>query len=189
MTTHSKATKFYMHKDKSMVAGILKGDEATLRRFYTSCKPKLLSYIRRKIANESDAEEVLQDTLIATLDALRDFSFSSSLYTYICSIANHKVIDYYRKKKLKNILFSQIPEIESLVATLTGPEDKLDEEILKAKIKETFQKIKPRYRNILTLKYIYGYSVGEIAQKLSISFKSAESQLFRARKAFTLAYI
>ncbi|MBI2611610.1 RNA polymerase sigma factor [Candidatus Gottesmanbacteria bacterium] len=175
-------------KDKALVEGILKGDETSLRQFYTLYKPRLTSYIKRKISNPEDAEEVLQDTFIATLDALRDFTYQSSLYTYICSIANHKTIDFYRKKKLKNIVFSQAPEIESLVATLTGPEEKLDEELLKTKIHDTFQKISPRYRKILTLKYIHGYSVVEIAQKLSISFKSAESQLFRARRAFILAY-
>ncbi len=177
------------HQDFKLIQGILLGDEKSLRRFYLSYKPKLFAYIKRKIAKDQDAEEILQDTFMAGVDALRDFAYQSSLYTYICSIANHKIIDFYRKKKFKSILFSQIPEIEPLLSTLYTPEDKLNEELLKAKIKETFAKISPRYHKILRLKYIYGYSVGEIADKLSISFKSAESQLFRARKAFAAAFI
>lgn len=174
--------------DKELVAQILAGSEKSLRFFYRLYQPRLLSFIKAKIANSDDAEEILQDVLLATLEALRDFSFKSSLYTFICSIANHKVIDFYRKKKIKNIVFSRLPDVEPLISTLLGPEDLLDEELLKQKIKQTFISLTPKYRRILQLKYVYGFSVFEIAQKLSISFKSAESQLFRARRAFVLAY-
>jgi RNA polymerase sigma-70 factor (ECF subfamily) len=177
-----------MYDDKKLVAGILSADEKVLRFFYTHFSPRLASYIRTKVADEQDAQEILQDVLLATIEALRDFSFRSSLFTFICSITNHKVIDYYRRKKIKKIVFSQIPEAESLFATLLGPESNLDEQVLREKIKKTFSMLTPRYSLILKLKYVYGYSVSEISQKLSISFKSAESQLFRARRAFVLAY-
>lgn len=174
--------------DKKLVTQILQGQEKSLRFFYKTYKPRLLNFIKNKIANENDAEEILQDVLLASLDAMRDFSYRSSLFTFICSIANHKVIDFYRRKKIKDIVFSRITNLEPLISTLFGPEESLDEELLRQKIKETFKVLAPRYRQILHLKYIYGLSVMEIAQKLSISFKSAESQLFRARRAFVLAY-
>lgn len=190
MIKKENTTKIIMrNQDKQLIHGILQADEKSLHSFYTLYKPKLFSYIKRKIAHNEDAEEILQDTFIATIEALRDFAFQSSLYTYICSIANHKIIDFYRKRKLKSIFFSQIPEIESLLSTFYGPEEQLNEALLKAKIKETFTKISPRYHKILRLKYVYGYSVDEIAKNLSISFKSAESQLFRARKAFVQAFV
>ncbi len=174
--------------DQKLVNQILQGQEKSLRYFYKTYQPRLLNFIKNKIANEKDAEEILQDVLLASLDAMRDFSYRSSLFTFICSIANHKVIDFYRRKKIKDVVFSRITNIEPLISTLFGPEESLDEELLRQKIKETFRILDPRYRQILHLKYIYGLSVIEIAQKLSISFKSAESQLFRARRAFTLAY-
>ncbi|MBI3380209.1 RNA polymerase sigma factor [Candidatus Gottesmanbacteria bacterium] len=175
--------------DKQLVTQILKGNEKALRYFYDKYQPRLLTFITNKIANEKDAEEILQDSLLAALEALRDFSFRSSLFTYICSIANHKVIDFYRRRKIKAIVFSKIPDVEPLISTLFGPEKLLDEALLKQKIKQTFRNITPRYSKILKLKYVYGYTVSEIARKLSISFKSAESQLFRARQEFALAYL
>ncbi len=175
--------------ERDLIEKILRGDEAALLFFYKHFQKPLTSYIKQKVENEADVEEILQDTLFATLEGLRDFSFRSSLFTFICSIAHHKIIDFYRRKKIKKIVFSKIAEIEPLLITLLGPEDQLDEELLRRKIKETFQKITPRYALILKLKYIYGYSVAEVAKKLSVSFKSAESQLFRARKAFAKAYV
>lgn len=170
--------------EKKIVKEILLGNERTLRFFYTHFARPLRSYIAHRINSEEDTEEILQDVLIATLEGLRDFSFRSSLFTFMCSIANHKVIDFYRRKKIKNIVFSRLGDIEPFLSTLLSPEEALDEELLKEKIKKTFQKMSPTYSKILRLKYIYGYSVTEIAHILSISFKSAESQLFRARKAF-----
>lgn len=174
--------------EKKIVASILRGDEKALKIFYNHFYPRLSSYIKNKIGDENDAEEILQDTFLATLEGLRDFSFRSALFTYICGITNHKVIDYYRKKKIKNIVFSRIPDVEPLISTILGPESALDDELLRQKIKVTFKMITPKYSIILKLKYVYGYSVGEIARKLAISFKSAESQLFRARRAFEIAY-
>lgn len=174
--------------EREIVTQILTGNEKSLRFFYLHFHRSLKSYISKKIANHEDVEEILQDTLLAAIEAMRDFSFRSSLFTFICAIANHKIIDFYRRKKIKNIVFSKIEEIEPLLTTLFGPEDALNEELLRAKIKQTFQKISPNYELIIKLKYIYGFSVSEIAARLAISFKSAESQLFRARRAFAQAF-
>ena len=174
--------------EKSLVNGILKGNERILHQFYRHFYPSLFTFISRKINDREDAEEILQDTLFAVLDALRDFAFKSSLFTFICSIANHKIIDFYRKKKIKKIVFSKFEDIEPLLGGLFGPEQAFDGVVLKQNIKNTFKKLSPSYQLILKLKYIYGFSVEEIARKLSVTFKSAESQLFRARKAFVLNF-
>lgn len=174
--------------ERKIVSEILSGKERALRLFYRYYQPSLFTYIKRKIDNLADAEEILQDTFLATIEALRDFSFKSSLFTFICSIANHKVIDFYRRKKIKNIFFSHLPDAEAILASLVGPENEFDDELLRQKIKETFASLTPKYSLILKLKYIHGYSVVEIARKMSISFKSAESQLFRARRAFVVNF-
>lgn len=194
MNTADIATniKKTMRKDRSherkTVEEILKGNEKALNGFYKQYFNSLYGYISKKVNNQEDIEEILQDTLLSTIEAFRDFSFKCSLFTFICSIANHKIVDYYRRKKIKTYVFSRFEEIEPILANLVGPEEIYDEEIVREQIRATFQKLTPSYRRILTLKYIYGYSVLEIAGKMSITFKSAESQLFRARKAFVLNY-
>jgi RNA polymerase sigma-70 factor, ECF subfamily len=175
--------------EREIVDQILAGNERALRTFYRFFAGSLHAYIYKKVNNPADSEEIHQDVLLSTLEGLRDFSFKSSLFTFMCAIANHKVIDFYRRKKIKEIVLSKIIDAEPLLSTLLGPEDALDRTLLSQRIHQTFQKITPIYKEILTLKYIYGYSVDEIARKLSITFKSAESQLFRARKAFSAEFI
>jgi len=174
--------------EKVLVNRILIGDEAALNSFYKKYYPSLYTFISKKINSREDIEEILHDSFLATIEALRDFSFKCSLFTFICSIANHKVIDFYRRKKIKKIVFSKFESIEPLLSSIFGPEEILDEEILKENIKTTFKKLAPSYEKILKLKYVHGFSVSEIAGKLNITFKSAESQLFRARKAFVSVY-
>ena len=175
-------------KEKKQVAEILSGNERTLRTFYKQYARPLTSFVGKRVDMKEDVEEIVQDAFFAFLEALRDFSFKSSLFTFLCAIANHKIIDYYRKRKIKSVLFSKISDVEPFLSNLIGPEQRFDEVLVARKIKETFTKLPSRQRLILSLKYIYGYSVAEIAHKLAISFKSAESSLFRARKAFVAIY-
>jgi RNA polymerase sigma-70 factor (ECF subfamily) len=175
------------NSEKKLVSGILKNNEDSLRMFYNRYHKSLFSFISKRIECQEDAEEILQDVFMSSLDSLRDFSFKCSLFTFLCSIAKYKTIDFYRRKKIKKVVFSKFGEIEPLISQIFG-NNILDDEILKEKVKVTFSALIPKYRIILKLKYLYGYSVDEIAEKLSITFKSAESLLFRARKAFSQAY-
>lgn len=82
-----------------------------------------------------------------------------------------------------------MPQMESIVSTLLSPEEELDATLAKEKIHTVLAHILPRYRQILVLKYIEGHSVEEISRKLALTFKSVESQLFRARRAFVELFI
>lgn len=174
--------------DAEVVKKIICGDRRTLSFFYRTWQPKLLRFIETKIDNQHDAEEILQDVLFAVLEGLRDFQGKSSLQTYLFSVCNHKIIDYYRRKKIKQTVFSKIPQLENLIAGLKSPEEELETKIYKEKIEATLQKLLPGYRKLLVLKYLDNLTVGEIAQKFTTTLKSAEARLSRARKAFVKAF-
>jgi len=175
-------------EDMELVARILAKDKKALYRFYQTYEPKLASYIAHKVANPHDAEEILQDTLFAFLDSIRDFHGESSIKTYVYAICSHKIVDYYRKRKLKQYVFSRVPFLDDLVSPLGTPDEKLEQHLLAVKLSDTFDRLLPQYATVLRAKYELGLSVAEIAKKCAISFKSAESTLFRARRAFVRAF-
>ena len=176
-------------KEKLLIDHILNGEEVALRRFWKLFATKVFAFIQTKVSNTADAEEILQDTLLGGLEKLRDFEGRSSLSTFLCAIARHKVIDYYRRKKVKQVVFSQLPEdVLPILSAFLLPEAEFDAKEVRQRIQKGFQNIAPRYQRILTMKYIEGRSVIEIAQSLSVTFKSAESLLFRARTAFVQVY-
>jgi RNA polymerase sigma factor (sigma-70 family) len=175
--------------DDQLIAKILNKDKHALYLFYRTYAPQLARFITVKVANPKDAEEILADTLYAFLESIRDFAGKSSIRTFLYSIAGHKIIDYYRRKKLKQLVFSQIPQLESLVSPFLTPEDELESDLLKRKINQALEALLPRYRTALLSKYMDNLSVAEIAEHFAVTLKSAESILFRARKAFVKAFI
>lgn len=175
-------------KDYILVKKILAKDERALLVFHKTYSAKLYRFIKRKIDQEQDAEEVLQDCLLAAVDAIRDYAGDSSLYTYIYSIAKHKVVDYYRRKKIKNIVFSKMPSVKDLVSNLLSPEAKYHQKELLERINHCFSDLKPNYSKILKLKYVEGLTVNQISHLTKETIKSVESTLFRARKQFVRVF-
>lgn len=176
-------------EEKELVDKILGRDRRALSWVYHTYTPKLRRYIRSRIANHDDAEEVLQDTLFAFLESLRDFQGKATLKTFLFSICQHKIVDFYRRKKIKHLIFSQIPQLDGIVSPLLDPEQELDVTLVKEKIQAVLSRLLPIHREILILKYLDNLSVAEIAHRLAITFKSAESRLFRARKAFVELFL
>ncbi|MCL4360415.1 sigma-70 family RNA polymerase sigma factor [Patescibacteria group bacterium] len=175
--------------NSDVIRRMLVGDKRALTSFYKTYAPRLLGYIEEKVNNPKDAEEILQDTLFAFLDGLRDFNGTSSVSTFLYAICRHKVADYYRRKKVKQVVFSRMPQLETLVSPLLTPEEELDSRLFHDRIHRTLGRIIPRYREILLLKYMDNLTVEDIADRLATTLKGAESQLFRARKAFVEAFL
>lgn len=174
--------------EKELVKEILRGKKKAINKFYQAHQNKLLIFINKKVANKKDAEEILQDVFISALDSLPLFKFNSSLLTWLKAIAHHETVDFFRRKKLKTIVFSRFPFLERLVDQALSPELALQEKEMKQKILATFKNLSEGYAQILRLKYIEGLSMAEIAQKLGKTVKAVESKLSRARLAFQKEY-
>jgi RNA polymerase sigma-70 factor (ECF subfamily) len=74
--------------------------------------------------------------------------------------------------------------VEGLVSPLLNPEEALDEVVLREELHKTLNKLLPQYKHVLYARYILNMPVADIAKKLAVTLKSAESMLFRAKKAF-----
>lgn len=174
--------------DPTLISRILSHDETALSAFYRTYAPQLTRFLKTKINNPHDVEEVLQDTLFAFLESIRDFEGKARIRTFLFAICNHKVVDYYRRKKIQQTVFSQMPDMEEFISPLLGPEEQLDTVLLRDKLQHTFTRLLPQYKTVLHARYILNMPVWEIAQKFSVTVKSTESLITRARKAFVKAY-
>lgn len=174
--------------ERELVGKILSGDEQALRSFYLAHKDRIFTFINSKIVNNEDAEEVFSDTFTASIEALRDFTFRSQLLTFLYGIAKRKVVDYYRRRRIEDVLFSKLGNAASLVSRLLTPEQEYSRTEAREVIEEILRSLTPRYERILRFKYIEGFSVKEIASKLSETVKQSEATLFRARLKFAKIY-
>ena len=149
---------------------------------------KLKNYVFSKVFDRHEAEEVLQETLISIHESFPFFKGNSSFLTWACGIANHEVADFYRKKKIKTLLFSHFPFLENIVSEalspVESPVENLEKQEIRKEVKKVLSDLSEGYSQILRLKYYHGMSVIEIAQKLKTTVKAVESRLSRAREAF-----
>ncbi|MFH0863772.1 MAG: sigma-70 family RNA polymerase sigma factor [Candidatus Gottesmanbacteria bacterium] len=170
--------------DRQLIKKVLDKDQKAIKEFYKLYSPSLFNLISAKIDRREDVEELLQDTWISILDSLPLFNFQSSFLTWAKSIAFHEVADFYRKRKIKSLIFSHLPFLENLVSEALGPDIKYQQQEIKQEIDVVLKHLSEGYSEIIRLKYIEGHSMAQIGYKLSISIKAVESKLSRARIAF-----
>ncbi len=141
-------------------------------------------FVRRKVDDEGVVEELTQDILLAAFYAMPNFNGKCSEFSFICSIAKHKITDYYRKKKLKTILFSVNPKFEEIAEEALTPERDVLKNEMKEEIYKTIKELRADYGKILRLKYVENWKSSQIATAMKLSIKAVESRLIRAKKQF-----
>lgn len=171
-----------------LIEKVLKGDPEAVRDFYKSYSPKILNYLSTHLPNSEDAQEVNNDVFLEAIDSLNLLNDEGNLEAWLYRIAHNKMVDYYRKRKIKSLLLSQIPYLEIIDKEVHQPEFLFEKDRIREKIEKALLSLSEKYQKILRLHYEEGLSVKDLAVKLNMSFKAAESQLFRARKQFIVNY-
>ncbi len=159
-----------------------------MQNFYQKYYLGTRGFVAKRIDDEGVVDEITNDILFAAYKSLPNFNGKCSEFSFICSVAKHKIIDYYRKKKIKTVLFSASPIFEEIADKALSPErDVLKNELIK-EIESTLGDLKEGYGKLLRLKYIEGWKIKAIAQITKLSVKAVESKLMRAKKQFQLKW-
>lgn len=159
-----------------------------MRDFYQKYYLGIRAFVAQRINDDGLVEELTNDILWAAYESLPSFNHNCSEFSFVCSIAKHKIIDFYRKKRLKTILFSANPLFEEIADKAIGPERDVLKNELKEEIEKTFNELKEGYGKILRLKYIDGLKIDKIAKLTKLSIKAVESRLIRAKKQFQMSW-
>ena len=175
--------------DQELRKQILVGDKKATRFFYQKYHLRLLNFVLRKIGKVEDAEEIVQNVFLDALDSLPFFKQKSSLSSWLCGIAKHEIADFYRKQKIRQIVFSKLPFLKKIADEALSPEFVLEKKEMQKRFYEVLKNLPEGFSQILRLKYIDSLSVSEIASQLNISYKAAESRLFRARLAYQKKFV
>lgn len=170
-----------------LIERLLDGDEKAVSEFYYLYSKQLLFYLQNRVPHEL-AEEMLSDVFLDAVDSLHTLRLDTNLKAWLYKIAHNKTVDYYRKKKLKTVLLSQVPYLEILASEIHEPEFQIEKNAVRDSIEKTLRSISAKYRKILTLAYEEQMPVIDIARVFNLSPKATESLLYRARQSFIIAY-
>ncbi len=172
----------------SFIKRVLAGDSKAVIEFYKSYSPKILSYLSRKLPKHEDAQEITNDVFLEAIDSLSLLRKEEKAMPWLYRIAHNKMVDFYRKKKIKSILLSQIPFLQIVANEINQPEFQYEKDKVRDKIESILLNLPDKYQKILRLHYEEDLSVKKLAAIFDLSFKATESLLFRARQSFKLAY-
>lgn len=172
----------------AIVKRILTGDPAAVQLFYEQFSPGILTYLHHKLPKEEDAQELLNDVFLDAIEGLPRLQDDRKIKSWLYQIAHHNVVNFYRKRKIKSILFSQFPYLKIVDQEMHQPEFLLEKRELTIRIKIALEKLSQKYRQILQLHYIEDLPVKLISVRLNLSYKATESRLYRARMQFIRYY-
>ncbi len=164
------------------------GDFAAVEELYHAYSDKLYTWVLKQAGgDQAVAEDIVQETFLAALNSLDKFRGDSQLYTWLCSIAYHKINDLYRRQarevKLEELPFGvEITELERDRDTEPIIPSTMESEETRQAVRQALVNLPGDYRQVLTLKYIEGVPVLEISRIMSRSPKSVEGLLSRARR-------
>lgn len=171
----------------SLISDVLTGDERAVVTFYKTYSPRILRYLQKHLPGH-EAQEILNDVFLDAMDALPTLKHEDNISAWLYKLAHNKMVDYYRKQKIKSVLLSQMPFLELLAKEIDQPEFQLEKNKIRDKIENTLRSMSGNYEQILRMHYEDQLPVKAIALALHVSFKTAESRLYRARQCFMQTY-
>jgi RNA polymerase sigma-70 factor, ECF subfamily len=126
----------------------------------------------------ADAEDLVQETYLRAYQKFDQFEFGTSCKAWLFKIMRNLAIDRIRKK---DPLLST--GNESCLDDIVCPNLEADHLPCSIDIKRAFSGLPPKYRIMVLLKDIEGFTYREIAEILNFPIGTVMSRLYRGRKA------
>lgn len=183
--------------DKRLVKQMLANDSAAFDRFFNENFARLYRFAIVRLSDDPDGtREVVQISLTKAIRNLGSYRGEAALFTWLCSICRNEMNDWLRQKGRRQehiVLTEDFPEIRAAVDSFQAPAvDSPEQNYRRAELIRLIQvaldRLPSNYGNILEWKYIEGYSVKEIAERLKLGHEAAQSRLARAKRAFSEVY-
>jgi RNA polymerase sigma-70 factor, ECF subfamily len=147
---------------------------------YDRALPQVYGYFAKRCGSAFVAEDLTSETFMAAVDAVKRDRVPDLSVAWLIGVARHKLVDHWRREARE----------ESKLA-LAADDDTLDDwdvrlDALRAH--DTLAELGPVHRTALTMRYLDGLPVPEVAALLDRTVHATEALLVRARLAFRRAY-
>lgn len=182
--------------DKAIARRILAGDEQAFRALFDQYFPRLYRFAIVRLCHDREAaREVVQETFCKGFERLDSYRGQAALYTWFCQICRNTLVDYCRarKRQIQHVTLLEDQHairtiLEGLAApAIDDPHTGAWQRDIRRLVQATLDHLPSHYGDVLEWKYVDGLQVREIAERLELGTKAAESLLTRARNAFRSA--
>jgi RNA polymerase sigma-70 factor (ECF subfamily) len=183
--------------DRRLVKRLLAHDREAFNVFFNGYFPRLYRFARTRLAEDPEiTKEIVHVSLSKAIRKLGSYRGEAALFTWLCTICRNEINDHLERvaRERKHVVLTEdLPDVRAAVDALTAPASDEPEDGFRRMettrlIQVALDQLPTHYGNALEWKYIYGFSVEEIAAKLGVGLDAAQSTLARAKRAFHDVY-
>jgi RNA polymerase sigma factor (sigma-70 family) len=176
--------------DLIMVKEARKGNEKAFGSLMNRYRDSIYYMLLKMVNNPSDAEDLTIEAFGKAFRNLDSYTPKFAFSTWLFKIATNNCVDFIRKKQASPTPFDNLQDsLENatinIQSDLPDPEESLINLQKIAVLKEIVSQLKPRYKNLIELRYYKELSYEEISSELNLPIGTVKAQLYRAK---TLLY-
>lgn len=161
--------------DELLIQQFKDGSQSAFDQLYYRHLPKVFKRVRY-VVPENDVEDVTQEIFIAALNSLSSFRGDAKFSTWLRTLTNYKVAEFYRRRTRKQEpLLSPLSDAS---AYTTGSSSKTMEE--RIYLQRALQDLPANYREIIMLRFAEDLQFNEIAELISQNLEATKSLFRRA---------
>ena len=175
--------------DLELVHKAVQGDQKAYADLMGRYRDAIYFMLLKMVNNKSDAEDLTIEAFGKAFKNIQQYSPNYAFSTWLFKIASNNCIDYLRKKRTNFVsIDGSINEDRDNEPTVhlkdetPDPEESLIKDQKALLMRTVVQKLKPRYRLLIEMRYFKEYSYEEIAEELGLPLGTVKAQLFRARE-------
>lgn len=178
------------------VAAPNSGQYAVAPAALAALRPALLKIARLQLRNDTWAEDVVSETLLAALEGGRDFAGQSQLKTWVVGILKHKIIDQFRKGGREISLEAQVEaaQVESFDELFDATDHRVSQPLDWGDPETSFSRVQffevlqlcvdqlpANLARVFMMREWLGMETAEICKELAVTSTNCFVLLFRAR--------
>lgn len=173
--------------DYKLVKLAIEGDEQAYAELLDRYRDAIYYMLLKMVSNKSDAEDLTIEAFGKAFKSIEQYTPKYAFSTWLFKIATNNCIDFIRKQKANLISIDQAEEEDEMAppplqSSVLDPEEDMIKNQKVDLMRHVVGKLKPRYRNLIQLRYFKEYSYEEIAEELNLPLGTVKAQLFRARE-------
>lgn len=175
-------------KDLTLIDAAMRGSQNAYAELMDRYRDTIFFMLLKMVKNRNDAEDLTIEAFGKAFKNIHQYTPNYAFSTWLFKIASNNCIDFLRKKKNVTVSIDGQTDSEGNEVTLPIPSDEPDPEedmIKKQKavlLRHVVDQLKPRYKELVIMRYFDEYSYEEIAEQLNLPLGTVKAQLFRARE-------
>ena len=153
-----------------------------LLKLYDEALPRVYGYLLARCGDTGLAEDLTAESFLAAVDAVRKPGAPEVSIPWLIGVARHKLADHWRRAEREQ------RGMRLLDGEPARVDDPWEEAVDRIRAREVLDRLGPHHRAALTLRYLDGLPVPEVARHLDRTVHATEALLVRARTAFRRLY-